>query len=101
VRNLERHLDTTLIHRDTRRVSLTDEGVLYLDKARDILRAVEDADSELQTHAGEIKGSLEVELPISVGSDDGVKAPFLRDACLDMAEDLRRGRGMAREGRER
>lgn len=28
--------------------------------------------------------------------DDGMKAPFLRDACLDMAEDLQRGRGMTR-----
>jgi hypothetical protein len=34
-------------------------------------------------------------------SDEGVQAPFLRDACLDMVEDLRRGRGMPREGRER
>jgi hypothetical protein len=34
-------------------------------------------------------------------SDDGMRAPWLRDACLDMAEDLGRGRGMAREGRGR
>jgi hypothetical protein len=34
-------------------------------------------------------------------SEEGMKSPVLRDACLDMVDDLRRGRGMTREGRER
>ena len=34
VRNLERHLGVTLINRDTRRLRLTEEGQLFLVRAR-------------------------------------------------------------------
>jgi LysR family transcriptional regulator for bpeEF and oprC len=67
VRNLERHLGVTLIHRDTRRLHLTEEGTLFLGRARDILRSVEDAESEVQARVGELRGPLHIEMPISIG----------------------------------
>ena len=67
VRNLEQHLGVTLIDRDTRRLHLTEEGALFLERARDILRAVEDAESEVQARVGELRGSLQIEMPISIG----------------------------------
>lgn len=67
VRNLENHLGVTLIHRDTRRLNLTEEGTLFLERARGILRAVEDAESEVQTRLGDLRGKLHIEMPISVG----------------------------------
>jgi len=67
VRNIEKHLGVTLIDRDTRRLRLTEEGTFFLDRARDILRAVEDAESEVQARVGELRGSLQIEMPISTG----------------------------------
>jgi len=67
VRNLERHLGVSLLRRDTRRLSLTDEGSVYLERARAILQAVDSASDELQARIGEVSGSLHVEMPISIG----------------------------------
>mgnify|MGYP000934541837 CR=1 FL=1 len=67
VRNLESHLGVTLIHRDTRRLHLTEEGELFLERARAILRAVEDAETEVQARRGELRGKLHIEMPISIG----------------------------------
>lgn len=67
VRNLERHLNVTLIHRDTRRLQLSEEGRMFLVRAREVLQAVEDAEAEVQTHLGELRGPLHIEMPISIG----------------------------------
>ncbi len=48
VRNLEAELGVTLLRRTTRRVDLTDAGTAYLDRARAILAAVDEAGIEAQ-----------------------------------------------------
>ena len=67
IRNLERHLGVTLIHRDTRRLHLTEEGSLFLVRAKEVLHAVEEAETEVQTSLGQLRGPLSVEIPISIG----------------------------------
>lgn len=67
VRNLEQSLGVTLIHRDTRRLHLTEQGEKYLESAREILRAVDDAELAVRTQLEELRGSLVVETPISFG----------------------------------
>lgn len=67
VRNLERHLDVTLIHRDTRRLRLTEEGQLFLPRARELLHALSQTEEEVRTRAGHVSGCLHVEAPISLG----------------------------------
>lgn len=67
IRNLERHLEATLIHRDTRRLHLTEEGELFLSRAKEVLRVVEEAESEVQTCQGQLRGPLTIEIPISIG----------------------------------
>jgi LysR family transcriptional regulator for bpeEF and oprC len=67
VRNLERHLDVTLINRDTRRLKLTEEGEYYLPQAKQILLAASQADEEVRHRLGELRGALQVEVPISIG----------------------------------
>ena len=67
VRNLEQSLGVTLIHRDTRRLHLTEQGEKYLDSAREILRAVEDSELAVRSQLGELRGPLVVETPISFG----------------------------------
>jgi LysR family transcriptional regulator for bpeEF and oprC len=67
IRNLEQHLGVTLIHRDTRRLHLTEEGAMFLDRAKEILGTVEQAESELQAHLGAPHGALAIEVQISIG----------------------------------
>ena len=67
VRNLERHLDVTLINRDTRRLRLTEEGQTFLARARELLEAVARSEEEVRTQVGELRGRLRVETPISLG----------------------------------
>lgn len=67
VRNLERHLDVTLINRDTRRLRLTEEGQLYLARVREVLEAVSRTEEEIRSQIGELRGRLHIETPISLG----------------------------------
>lgn len=67
VRNLEKHLDVTLIDRDTRRLQLTEEGILYLPRARELLQSIAATEEEVRTQPGQLRGPLNIEIPISIG----------------------------------
>ncbi len=67
VRNLERHLDVTLISRDTRRLRLTEEGELFLDRARGMLSTLARTEEDVRTQVGALRGRLHVECMISLG----------------------------------
>jgi LysR family transcriptional regulator for bpeEF and oprC len=67
VRNLERHLDVTLINRDTRRLRLTEEGQMYLLRARELLESVAHVEEEIRSQVGQLRGRLHIEIPISLG----------------------------------
>lgn len=49
LRRLEQKLDTTLLRRTTRKLALTEEGTLFLARARSIIAAVDAAEDELAT----------------------------------------------------
>lgn len=67
VAELEQRLGTRLFNRSTRRVTLTDEGLDYLDRARSILAAIEDADESVGARAETLRGELRVFAPVSLG----------------------------------
>lgn len=67
IRGLERELGVTLLHRDTRRLRLTEEGEVFLGHARQILQSVESAEAEVQARVGALTGRLVIETPISFG----------------------------------
>lgn len=67
VRNLERHLDVTLIDRDTRRLRLTEEGETFVRRARELVESVARAEDEIRSQVGQLRGRLHVEAPISLG----------------------------------
>ncbi|WP_437609341.1 LysR family transcriptional regulator [Erwinia sp. V71] len=56
---LEQKLQTTLLHRTTRRLALTEEGQIFLDHARQILASVEAAEEQIalrrETPAGRLR----------------------------------------------
>lgn len=47
LRRLEDKLGTTLLHRTTRRLSLSEEGVMFLEHARAVIHAVEHAEEQV------------------------------------------------------
>jgi len=60
VTRLELRLGVRLINCTTRRLALTHEGEIYLERARDILRAVESAEAEIALTRASPSGQLRV-----------------------------------------
>jgi DNA-binding transcriptional LysR family regulator len=58
---LEHKLDATLVRRTTRRLQLTDEGELFLARARAILAAMEDAEESIARQRERPAGRLRVD----------------------------------------
>lgn len=65
---LEARLGTSLFHRSTRRLSLTETGLAYVERARRILADVAEADDIARRLQGELKGKLRVAAPMSFGA---------------------------------
>ncbi|MGA8172292.1 MAG: LysR family transcriptional regulator [Methylocystis sp.] len=68
VMDLEAHLGQRLLNRTTRKVSLTEQGAAYLERCRDILTAIEEAEREITAQASEPVGQLRVTAPMSFGT---------------------------------
>jgi DNA-binding transcriptional LysR family regulator len=60
ITRLEDRLGVGLLHRTTRRVTLTPEGETYFVRARDILAAIDDAEAEVSTAGQHPRGRLRV-----------------------------------------
>lgn len=60
VADLEDHLGARLLHRSTRRLSLSEAGETYLGRVRGILQDIDDADALAQSHTRELAGELHV-----------------------------------------
>ena len=63
VADLEEHLGARLINRTTRRLALTDTGELYLERVRQILTEVEEAEALASAATAEPRGHLRVLAP--------------------------------------
>jgi LysR family transcriptional regulator for bpeEF and oprC len=64
---LERELGARLVHRTTRRVSLSDDGRAYYERARQILADLEEADAlVLRSSGGSARGRLRIAMPIGL-----------------------------------
>ena len=67
VGDLETRLGVRLLHRTTRRLSITPEGEVFHERCRQLLDGVAEAEAELSTHAGEAIGRLRVNVPVTFG----------------------------------
>lgn len=67
VNDLEARLGVRLLHRTTRKLSLTPEGEIFLERCRQLMDGVAEAEAELSTHAGEAIGQLRVNVPVTFG----------------------------------
>ena len=67
VSELEQRLGVRLLQRTTRRLSLTREGELFYERCKDLLSGMQDAETEVRQHAGEVMGELRVSAPVTFG----------------------------------
>jgi len=65
--SLEQDLGVRLLARTTRRMSLTEEGRVYLDRCRRILAAVEEAEEVIVSSEAEPRGQIRVTAPVLFG----------------------------------
>ena len=67
VADLERRLAVRLMHRTTRRLSLTDEGRVFYARAKEVLAAIAEAESEITVRSSEATGLLRITAPLTFG----------------------------------
>lgn len=67
VSELEQRLGVRLMHRTTRRLSLTPEGEIFLARCRDILSSIDASEAEISTRSVTANGWLKVSVPVSFG----------------------------------
>lgn len=67
VSGLEDRLGVRLMHRTTRRLSLTDEGRQFYHQAREVLAMIDAAEESVSSAAPEPSGVLRINAPVSFG----------------------------------
>ncbi len=67
IRRLEKRLGVRLFNRNTRRVALTEAGILYLSHSQEVLAKLDQADALVSHLSAEPRGLLRVTLPVSFG----------------------------------
>ncbi len=77
---LESKLQTTLLHRTTRRLALTEEGLIFLEHARQILTSVEQAEEQIAQRREIPAGRLRV----------NAAAPFMLHVIVPLVDAFRR-----------
>lgn len=63
IKQLEAQLATRLLHRTTRSVQMTQDGLIFYERSKDILADMEELQSLFQQGEAEISGRLRVDLP--------------------------------------
>jgi DNA-binding transcriptional LysR family regulator len=67
VSELDQRSGVRLLHRTTRRLSLTPEGAVFLSRCRDILSSIEASEFEISTRSLSVSALLKVSVPVSFG----------------------------------
>lgn len=68
VSELETRLGTRLLHRTTRRLSLTPEGTLFLSRCQTLLADLADAEAEVSARNAQAVGTVRVNAPLTFGN---------------------------------
>jgi DNA-binding transcriptional LysR family regulator len=67
VADLEARLGVRLLNRTTRRLSLTSEGQIFFDRAKEVLSLLEEAEGEITRRNGQASGLLRINAPVTFG----------------------------------
>jgi DNA-binding transcriptional LysR family regulator len=77
IQTLEAELDTKLLNRTTRKVSVTTDGAAYYERALSLLNELEELEGVMSRAKSNPKGRLRVDFPVPVGL--GIIIPALPD----------------------
>lgn len=77
IQQLERHLSTRLLQRNTRRQSLTDTGSAFYENCKKVIEQVKWAESSVESLLTTPKGLLRISAPVTLGNS--LIAPLLVD----------------------
>jgi len=69
IQALETALGTQLLHRTTRRVQLTQDGIVYYERARDLLANMDELDGLFLHDPSTISGRLRVDMPVAMAKN--------------------------------
>src|SRR5262249_51215475 len=64
---LERSLGGKLLHRSTRKLALTEDGIAFLPRAQRITRDVAEAAADMAERRGTLSGPLRIAAPVTFG----------------------------------
>jgi DNA-binding transcriptional LysR family regulator len=67
VADLETRLGVRLLHRTTRKLSLTGEGEVFYARCKELLATVEEAEAEITSRSAEASGQLRINAPFTFG----------------------------------
>jgi len=78
---IEAEINARLLHRTTRRLSLTDAGQTYYERCKRILEAFDEANREAGDSQGTARGVLRIAAPVTFGAMHlgGIVARYLED----------------------
>jgi len=89
VADLEDHLGTRLLNRTTRRLALTSAGVQYVDRVRQILADVDEAEAVATAGTDEPRGHLRISMPAAFATHQLAKhLPAFRKAYPAVTLDI-------------
>jgi DNA-binding transcriptional LysR family regulator len=89
VRQLETALGVQLLNRTTRRLSLTEAGTTYFERARRILDDLQEADRAVSDHHATPRGTLRINAPMAFGTTDlALWLPRFMEQYPDLRIDL-------------
>jgi len=80
ISELEQRLNIKLLHRSTRKVSLTEEGKLYLIHCRNLVEGLNEANQTLSSLTSTPQGRLKITAPVFFGESQ--LAPLLHEFLL-------------------
>ena len=69
IQALEDRMGARLLHRTTRRVQLTRDGLVYYERCRDVLATLEEMDTLFQKEPATLSGRLRVDMPVALATD--------------------------------
>lgn len=76
VQQLESALGTRLLQRTTRRVEVTQDGLIFFDRCKDILSDVEETESLFQKESVQVAGRLRIDMPSGIAKNLVVPSLF-------------------------
>ncbi|MEZ0232001.1 MAG: LysR family transcriptional regulator [Methylophilaceae bacterium] len=69
IQNLENHIGSRLLHRTTRKVQLTQDGLVFYERCKDLLSDVEEIESMFQQGKANIRGRIRIDMPVGVAKN--------------------------------